>query len=154
MKVLLERSYAWTPEDAQRDIPFAFCCPSDITELRISFSYAPSLETEEERCRPQVEKALRRYYDCYPHTLQPMDANRFLPVKNLITLSLDKDGVYLGNAHRWDPKQEHILNIEWASRGFVPPKQMAGDWTGMLHLHEIISPCCEAQLKIEGRAEG
>lgn len=153
MKVLLEQEYVWSPADAQTDVPFAFCCTQDITEIRILFSFSPGMETAEEICRPQVEKALARYYDCYPRTLQPMDENRFLPVKNLVTLSVDCQGVYLGNAHRWDTQQEHIFNRAWASRGFHPPAQMAGDWTGMLHLHEIISAECRAYLKIEGRIQ-
>ena len=132
MKVLLEQEYMWTPKDAQKNIPFMFHCPAEIAEIRISFSFSPGMETAEEVCRPQIEKALARYYDCYPRTLQPMDENKFLLVKNLITLSLDKEGEYLGNAHRWDMKQEHILCLEWASRGFHPPVQMAGGWIGML----------------------
>lgn len=34
-----------------------------------------------------------------------MTVQQYLPVKNLITLSLEKDGVYLGNGHRWDTAQ-------------------------------------------------
>lgn len=82
-----------------------------------------------------------------------MDADQFLPVKNLITLSLEREGVYLGNAHRWAPQQEHVIAVEQASLGFVSPESMEGSWTGMLHLHEIISPNCTGQLRIEGRTD-
>ena len=76
-----------------------------------------------------------------------------MPIKNLITNSLEREGVYLGNAHRWAPEQEHLITAEQASLGFVPPQAMEGNWNGMLHLHEIISPCCTGELRIEGRTE-
>ena len=149
--LLFEQDYRWTPTDAQHDVPFAFTCPEGTAEVRLYFTYGPGKETADEICRPQVEKALTRYYDCYPRELQPMQTDRFLPVKNLITISLDKDGQYVGNAHRWDTDQTHILTTETASRGFTPPACLDGAWSGMLHLHEVISPACTGTLRIEGR---
>lgn len=149
--VLFEQDYCWSPQDAQHDVPFAFTCPDGTAEIRLYFTFSPGKETADEICRPAVEKALARYYDCYPRELQPMQADRFLPVKNLITISLDKDGRYIGNAHRWDTNQEHILTTTSASRGFTPPDRLDGPWSGMLHLHEIISPVCRGTLRIEGR---
>ena len=149
--VLFEQDYCWTPKDAQHDVPFAFTCPDGAQEVRLYFTFSPGRETSEAICRPEVEKALTRYYDCYPHELQPMRAEQFLPVKNLITISLDKDGQYIGNAHRWDTDQTHTPTTETASRGFTPPDRLNGPWGGMLHLHEIISPVCRGTLRIEGR---
>ena len=149
--VLFEQDYRWTPQDAQHDVPFSFTCPDETAEVRLYFTFSPGRETSEEICRPEVEKALTRYYDCYPHELQPMRTEQFLPVKNLITISLDKDGQYIGNAHRWATEQEHILTTKQASRGFTPPATLAGAWSGALHLHEIISPVCRGTLRIEGR---
>ena len=151
--VLLEQQYVWTPKDTAHDVPFAFVCPPEIASIRISFSFSPGMEQQDAICMPQIEAALTRYYDCYPRDIQPMDAQQFLPIKNLITLSLEREGVYLGNAHRWAPEQEHIITTEQASRGFVPPVAMEGSWTGMLHLHEIISPRCVGQLRMEGSVQ-
>ena len=149
--VLFEQEYDWTPADSSQDVPFSFDCPDSVREIRLHFIFSPGLEIADEICRPQVEKALTRYYDCYPRDLQPMDAQKFLPVKNLITLSLDKDGRYLGNAHRWAPDQAHILTETQTSLGFTPPDRLPGHWAGMLHLHEVISPACHGKLRIEGR---
>ena len=79
-----------------------------------------------------------------------MKKESFLPVKNLITISLDKDGVYLGNAHRWATTQEHLISVNQVSRGFLPPEKMEGEWHGMLHLHEILSEKCSGHLIVEG----
>lgn len=149
--VLLQQQYQWTPQDTAHDIPFAFTCPQDVQGVFIRFRFSPGKELVETICIPQIEDALTRYYDRYPRDIQPMEAEQFMPIKNLITISLAREGIYLGNAHRWAPEQEHLITTAQASLGFVPPQAMEGDWTGMLHLHEIISPCCTGELWIEGR---
>lgn len=147
---LLEREFVWNPKHSSSDVRFAFLCPEQVQELHIYFSYAPGEECNAD-CIQQVEQAMTRYYDRYPRELEPMTVQQYLPVKNLITLSLAKDGVYLGNGHRWDTKQEHIFSQTYAASGFSSPETMSGQWTGMLHLHEIISPECTGILRVEGR---
>lgn len=88
--ILYERHYNWTPEDTRRDIPFAFCCPSNIKRLLITFTFSPGAEQQPERCEMAVERALTRYYDRYPREIQPMQSEQFFPIKNLITLSLER----------------------------------------------------------------
>ena len=147
---LLEREFIWHPKHSSSDVRFAFLCPEQVEELHIYFTYAPGEECDAE-CIRQVEQAVTRYYDRYPREAEPMTVQQYLPVKNLITLSLAKDGVYLGNGHRWDTRQEHILSQTYAASGFCSPKTMQGQWTGMLHLHEIISSECTGTLRVEGR---
>lgn len=85
-----------------------------------------------------------------------MDEDRVLPesvgaLKNLITISLSKDGEYLGNAHRWQKNQVHEISEKQASLGFVSPDRLEGTWEGMIHLHAVCTPQCEGMLMIEGR---
>lgn len=147
---LFDQSFVWHPAHSASDVPFAFSCPASVQELHISFTYAPGDETNA-ACVRQVEDAITRYYDRYPRELEPMTVQQYLPVKNLITLSLEKDGVYLGNGHRWDTAQDHVISTDYASFGFSSPQDMQGQWRGMLHLHEIISPTCTGTLRVEGR---
>ncbi|HBI64116.1 MAG TPA: hypothetical protein DDX51_03255 [Clostridiales bacterium] len=147
---LLEEVYQWTPQDSQTDASFCFYVSEGMKQIRIRFEFSPGTETDPRLCFPPIEKAMNRYYDSYPRALQPMEKESFLPVKNLITISLDKDGVYLGNAHRWATEQEHLISAEQASLGFLPPEKMAGEWHGMLHLHEILSETCTGHLIVEG----
>lgn len=148
---LLEQIYQWTPTDSNTDVSFTFVCPCEVSELVVYFGFSPVMEWSNEQCIPQIEAALTRYYDCYSRALQPMKAEQFLPVKNLITVSLKQEEQYLGNAHRWAGRQVHHITTKTASPGFIIPTQLEGNWSGMLHLHEIISPCCTAVLQIEGR---
>ena len=148
---LLEQAYQWSSQDTSSDIVFSFQCPAEVEELVVSFTYSPGEEATREICLPAVQAAVTRYYGGYPQEIEPMTAEQFLPVKNLITLSLAREGIYLGNAHRWAPEQEHVISCRYASSGFCCPVSMAGAWTGMLHLHEVLSPVCKGHLRIEGR---
>lgn len=148
---LLEQAYQWSSQDTSSDIVFSFQCPAEVEELVVSFTYSPGEEATREICLPAVQAAVTRYYGGYPQEIEPMTAEQFLPVKNLITLSLAREGIYLGNAHRWAPEQEHVISCRYASGGFCCPVSMAGAWTGMLHLHEVLSPVCKGHLRIEGR---
>ena len=42
----------------------------------------------------------------------------YLPIKNLVTVSLDSSREYLGAAHRQSNKQEHIISPAFSSAGF------------------------------------
>ena len=148
---LLEQAYQWSSQDTSSDIVFSFQCPAEVEELVVSFTYSPGDEATREICLPALQAAVTRYYGGYPQEIEPMTAEQFLPVKNLITLSLAREGIYLGNAHRWAPEQEHVISCRYASSGFCCPVSMAGAWTGMLHLHEVLSPVCKGHLRIEGR---
>ena len=150
---LLEEKYEWTPCDSQTDESFCFCVPDNIQQIRIRFEFSPGKEEDPAPCLPPIQEALNRYYDSYPREMQPMNEDSFMPIKNLITISLDKDGVYLGNAHRWAPQQEHLISAQKASLGFVSPEEMAGKWHGMLHLHEILSETCTGHLIVEGESD-
>ena len=147
---LFEENYTWTPRDSQTDQPFHFCVPETIGQIRILFEFSPGKEVNPDICLSPVHEAMLRYYGKYPRKAQPMKEEKFLPVKNLITLSLDKDGVYLGNAHRWATRQEHVVSTREASLGFVPPRSMEGEWQGMLHLHEVLSERCTGHVVVEG----
>lgn len=147
---LLEEVYQWRTHDSQTDVSFYFDVAEGVEKIRIRFGYFPGTETDPLICIPPIEQSMNRYYGCFPRALQPMEKEHFLPIKNLVTLSLDKDGVYLGNAHRWATRQEHVISCGQASLGFLPPEKMEGKWHGMLHLHEILSERVTGHLIVEG----
>ena len=93
---LLEQAYQWSSQDTSSDIVFSFQCPAEVEELVVSFTYSPGEEATREICLPAVQAAVTRYYGGYPQEIEPMTAEQFLPVKNLITLSLAREGIYLG----------------------------------------------------------
>lgn len=51
--------------------------------------------------------------------VQEGNIENYLPIKNLVTVSLDSSREYLGAAHRQSNKQEHIISSAFSSAGFL-----------------------------------
>ena len=98
-----------------------------------------------------IDRAVRRYYDGRGLEYDQISPESIGSLKNLITISLSKDGSYLGNAHRWQKNQVHEITKTKAAPGFVCPPRVAGKWEGMIHLHAVCTLKCEGRLIIEGR---
>ena len=75
-----------------------------------------------------------------------------MPVKNLITLSLDENGNYRGAAHRQADKQHHEISKSFASVGFENGEITGGEWTLVLNVHFCV---CEVSynVRITGEEE-
>lgn len=149
--LLLRERYRWKPEDSKKDVHFSFTCPREVTQIRILFAFSPDALTDPGDCLPMIRDAINRYEDGRPMAGERISPESIGPLKNLITISLSKDGVYLGNAHRWQKNQIHELSLTGASPGFVCPDCLEGNWEGMVHLHAVCTPECEGKLMIEGR---
>lgn len=152
--ILFHKTWQWTPADTKTDVSFSFTCPEHTEALCLTFSFSPDALREEQACLPPIEHALEQYYDGRDRNREPMEASGFLPLKNLITLSLSREGVYMGNAHRWQASQVHVLTKEKADPGFTVPERLEGDWEGMLHLHAICTSACGGELTVEAVPEG
>lgn len=149
--ILFHNEYRLHREDSKKDIEFEFDCPENITEIRVLLSFRPDALYDEQECEPLIRQAVERYYDGRERDGQAMDVSSMCPLKNLITVSLSKDGSYLGNAHRWACSQMHIFTEKTSSPGFGLPEKINGKWEGMLHLHAVCTEVCDVELKVEGR---
>lgn len=133
-----------TPADDKTNIVHKFTVPENTVVLKIKYQYSP-------KTLPDREKAVNIIHACferYEETLQGRPAD-FLPVKNLVTLSLDCMGEYRGAAHRQDNIQEHIIAPGFASPGFIKAPVRAGEWDVVLNVHSI-SCDVEYSINIEG----
>lgn len=122
-----------------------FDVPGDIAALKIKYHYSP--KTLEDR-----EKAVAIVRDCfdkYDENLIGRPAD-YLPVKNLITLSVDSCGKYRGAAHRQADTQEHIISQDFASPGFMKGAVEEGEWDIILNVHSI---SCDVDYTIEIEGE-
>ncbi len=151
--ILLKKNYQWTPQDSKTDERFSFLCPQGVREIRILFSYDPDALLGEKDCAPLIEKAMEQYYDGREPGADVLQVPGMCPLKNLITLSLSREGVYVGNGHRWAGRQVHRLTQTGASPGFLSIPKLSGQWEGMLHLHAVCTPVCQGILVVEGRAD-
>ncbi|MGN0522474.1 MAG: hypothetical protein ACI4IQ_07540 [Eubacterium sp.] len=135
-----------TPLESKTNIKLDFDVPENIRELKISYSYSPKeLENTQEAIN-EARACLEKYGECAEC------AQENLPIKNLVTVSLDSPSGYRGAAHRQDSSQTHIINADSASCGFLKGAVEAGQWDIMLNVHSV-SCTVDYKIKIEGEAE-
>lgn len=143
--LIFEKEGKVLPEQDKTNISIAFTVPDGIEKLVIDYKYSPkTLEDEEKTAailKESIEKYLGNDYDA--------DPKDFMPIKNLITLSLDENGTYRGAAHRQADQQHHEISREFASVGFEKGEITSGSWRLMLNVH-----CCACEVNYNVRITG
>lgn len=149
MKTLLDTRVHLTPDSEKMNILLTFRVPENTARLRILYSYAPKElsgaagEKLAENCLLRDAGAFRGEYPA---------AGDFLPLKNLVTLSLDDPRGYRGAAHRQAPRQVHKLSESKASPGFYKGAISAGEWKLTLNVHALVTEFCDCAIQIEAEA--
>jgi hypothetical protein len=147
MKVL-DLQGSLTPHDSKTHICMPFVVEPGCAKLHMRLQYGPKTLEDQDR---SIEM-LKESYDLYilPEHLEYAIANatHHLPLKNLITLSLDDTSRYRGACHRHDPIQELYISKMDASPGMMPGELPAGTWTIILSVHCIVTEECTYQMQI------
>ncbi len=146
--VLFEKEFQLFYEQEKTNVTFPFTVPEGAESLKISFSYDPKTVEDMDRARLLAENNIKKdageeYFHEYPSW------EAYLPLKNLITVSVDDPETYRGCAHRQDKDQVHILRENFASRGFLKGRIQAGQWKVVLNLHGIVTETVNCKLKAE-----
>ncbi|MBR3815307.1 MAG: hypothetical protein IKJ27_01125 [Clostridia bacterium] len=148
MKILLNKTVTVTPENERTNIFLPFAVPSGVKKLIIDYSYSPKELTDREKCEALIKENLIR--DCGEQWTEYTDYGEFMPLKNLITLSLDSPEGYVGAAHRQAATQHHEIGEEFASVGFDKVKISAGEWVLTLNLHAVVTDECVCEIEVKG----
>lgn len=130
--VLLNKSGKITLDENKTNIVLPFEIKDDFKSLKISFEYSPKTLNDKAKEIKIAEACLKEYDE-----VQEGNIDTYLPIKNLVTLSLDSSREYLGAAHRQSNKQEHIISPDFSSPGFFKTDIAKGEWTIMLNIHSI-----------------
>ncbi len=143
---LLNEKLVLTEKDTKTNISLSFEVPEGCESLEISYSYSPKRLEDEEKCKRLIEKNIADdaagYEGDYP------SFERYMPLKNLITLSLDSPLGYVGAAHRQAEKQSHIISESFSSVGFSKTKIYKGKWTLTLNVHAVVTEKAECSVFI------
>lgn len=136
-----------TVDNDKTNLIHRFDVPENIKALKIKYTYSPKTFDNREKAVELVKAC----FDKYDERLLGKPAEH-LPIKNLITLSIDENGKYRGAAHRQANEQEHIISEKLASPGFNKGKIEAGEWDIMLNVHYV---ACDVDYEIivEGEEE-
>lgn len=154
---LLDLQSNCTPEDSRTHIRIPFVLTQATEELRIRFEYAPKTLDDREHSIRLLEKSFEEYLLPTQRQQAITHVDQYLPLKNLITLSIDDEQGYRGACHRHDEIQNLSLSASKASPGLMAGPLRAGSWSVTLSLHCIVTESCSYRLQIwtaEAEEEG
>lgn len=153
MKQLVDNDYLLTPANSQTNLCIDFDTQQDFDALQLHCVYSPKTVEDPALARQLIEASIAKYM---PRKLLPVLGNwkDYIPLNNLITLSVDYNGAYLGAAHRHMPDQTHILSEGFSSPGFLCQKAAAGHWRAVLNVHALVSDEVRCHITISGIEPG
>ena len=149
MKCIFEKDIHIFRKQEKTNIVLPFTLPFDGEELKITFCYSPKILENEAEAQNQIKYCLIR--DGYEEEICKWE--EYLPLKNLITLSLDDPEGYRGCAHRHSPYQEHNISEKSASPGFLKGRIIKGEWKAVLNVHALVTQSCDVHIKVEAGGE-
>lgn len=151
MTTVLQTEIRVLPEHEKHNLVIPFTLPEAVQSMTITFSYAPKTLDGGEQARQKIEACL--LHAAGETRAQYPDWTHYLPLKNLITLSLDAPDGYRGCAHRQAQQQTHVLTETTASPGFLPGALSKGAWQIVLNVHALVTDFCDCSLRIQTEAE-
>lgn len=145
--LLVNESFTVFPKDEKTNITFPFEVKEEVSALKFTFSYSPKRLEDNLRAKTLIEQCIKKdagdFFGEYPSW------ESFLPLKNLITLSVDDTNSYRGCAHRQKEYMEHIISENFASPGFNKGKIIPGTWKAVLNVHGVVTEKIDCILKVE-----
>lgn len=149
MTILLEKELCLTTADNEKYICVDLCLSKDYDALEVICDYSPKWLSDEKEARRLIEAGM----ELYKIDQQTTDWKKFLPVGNMITISLDYEGTLMGAAHRHHPKQRLVLSEQWSTPGFLRRKACAGNWRVVVCSNAIVSAQVICHLSVRGLSE-
>ena len=143
---LLKQEYILTPEDDHTHLEIPFELKKDYEKLHFKFLYSPKW-VEEERAIMLINEHLNEVIPKEQFS-EWGDANRYLPLENLITLSLDYNNQYIGAHHCKDATQNILISNEKSTKGFLKQSVSQGNWSIKMNMHCVQSEKVTLKLQI------
>ncbi|MNC16287.1 hypothetical protein D3C76_151100 [compost metagenome] len=137
-----------TPACSKSHISYRFFLTSTGGRLGIQFSYGPKQLEDLEKAKALIERSIYLYFEDEAIGQAKAHWKSYLPLNNLITVSVDGPDGHRGAAHRHDPEQFLYLSQNEASPGLVCGDIVEGVWEVTLSLHAVVTDSCEYSLQI------
>lgn len=149
MKLIYSLRKTLTEADNKTNVFCPFYIERELKKMEIRFSYSPKELDDTQKARRFIDEGFRKYApEPYRKGYKPWQ--EYLPVLNLLTVSLDSPSGYVGCAHRQSPEQIHIFTENECSRGFVPQRLETGLWRVTVNVHALVSDECTFNLEVYG----
>lgn len=153
MERLMRRQFCFTVDDVRKNILIPFRTERDYDRLAVRLRYGPKAIRDPEIIMPQIEQCVRRYYPP-GYALTEEDMKEYEQLFNFVTLSVDKNGEYVGCAHRHPPEQTILISAAGSSWGFAPTAASAGDWRVVLHVQAVVVGTVDCTVEAFGLEAG
>ena len=146
---LFETSSTISECSTQSHHAYSFYVPDGVSKLHLSFQYAPDLLEDLDKARTIVASTLEFYEGSYENE----SIEKYLPLRNLLTVSVDDPEQFRGACHRWASNQQLFLSHDEASPGLLNGSIQQGLWTVTISAHAIVTETCTYKLQIQGERE-
>ncbi|MBB6020179.1 hypothetical protein HNR77_001240 [Paenibacillus sp. JGP012] len=137
-----------TPNDSKTHIRVPFVVEAGCAKLHIRLQYSPKILEDRHRSIELLNESYKLYILPEHQEYATAHADQHLPLKNLITLSLDDTNGYRGACHRHDDIQELYISKQEASPGLMAGILPMGNWSITLSVHCIVTEACAYQLQV------
>lgn len=132
-------------EDCNKHIKFDFTVDEGAKSLKLFFEYTPPYLEDKEKSRQMIEQAFIGYMG----EIDPKRVDNYLPLRNLLTISVSSPDGWIGTAHRHLKILDYYINEEKASRGFHPTRIIAGKWSITVSIYSVLTDYVDMQLIAE-----
>jgi hypothetical protein len=153
MMSILEVEGQVTPVCSKTHISYKFYLDQTGGKLWISFAYEPKNLEDREQAKRMIFESIEKYTEADQRERIQVKWESYLPLKNLITVSVDDAKGHRGAGHRHDPEQLLFLSEEGASPGLVRGTILPGMWEVTLSIHAIVTNTCRYKLQIHHEEE-
>lgn len=147
-KLVLDVQGQVTPVCSKCHITYQFPVGERASKLTIHMAYEPKNMDDMEQAKAIIMESIGKYTE--PEHLERVSAKweSFLPLKNLMTVSVDDPVSHRGAGHRHDPEQLLVITADEASPGFTMGPIPAGLWSVTLSMHAIVTDRCRYTLQV------
>ncbi len=136
-----------TPSCSKSHISYVFNIDDNVSKLNIDFSYNPKFLDDIEMSQQIINTCLSEY--CKDNEAEYKESwEEYLPIKNLLTLSIDDPHGFRGAAHRHPNNQKITISKEDATSGFIQGDIIPGSWTVTISVHVVVTETCNYKLHI------
>lgn len=148
MDILLDVKGQVKPICSKSHISYWFELPDKVETLHLIIKYSPKKLEDKLKAKPLIIDAIGKFIEEEHQEAYLQKWESYLPLQNLLTLSVDDPVHSRGAAHRHDPEQHLYISELDASPGLVAGTLIPGQWRVTISLHAIVTEICDYSLQV------
>lgn len=147
MDILLDEIINFTRNQTRTNVARWFTLEKDYDVLEIYCEYSPKKVEDGVFTKQALEAAIELYIPEHERATD-LTWEKYAPLSNFISISLDYEDTYLGCAHRQDRIQKHMICKDNSSLSFENHAPIKGTYSAVMNLHAVSSEVVTYHLKI------